>query len=59
MTQGTIIVLGEIGKNFGAGMTGGMAYVFAKRKKLGNYINKDFINEVELGTRDQNLVLRL
>ena len=58
MTQGTIIVLGEIGKNFGAGMTGGMAYVYAKRKKLENYINNDFINEVELDTRDQNLVLR-
>mgnify|MGYP001193521000 FL=1 len=58
MTQGTIIVLGEIGKNFGAGMTGGMAYVFAKRKKLENYINNDFINEVELSTRDQNLVLK-
>ena len=50
--------LGEIGKNFGAGMTGGMAYVYAKRKKLENYINNDFINEIELSTRDQNLVLR-
>ena len=36
MTQGTIVVLGEIGKNFGAGMTGGIAFVYSKRKKLNN-----------------------
>ena len=35
-----------------------MGDVYAKRKKLENYINNDFINEVELDTRDQNLVLR-
>jgi len=27
MTNGTIVILGETGKNFGAGMTGGVAYV--------------------------------
>ena len=58
MTQGTIIILGQIGKNFGAGMTGGIAYVYSKKKKLENYINKDFINEVNLEKKDQNLVLR-
>ena len=59
MTQGTIIILGQIGKNFGAGMTGGVAYVYSKKKKLENYINKDFINEVNLDKKDQSLVLRL
>ncbi|MCI0706229.1 MAG: glutamate synthase large subunit [Ignavibacteriae bacterium] len=27
MTQGTVVVLGTVGRNFGAGMTGGVAYV--------------------------------
>ncbi len=59
MTQGTIVVLGEIGKNFGAGMTGGIAFVYSKRKKLNNYINKDFVKESDLALKDQNLVIRL
>jgi glutamate synthase domain-containing protein 3 len=28
MTNGTVVVLGETGKNFAAGMSGGLAYVF-------------------------------
>ncbi|RYD57777.1 MAG: glutamate synthase large subunit [Sphingomonadales bacterium] len=28
MTNGTAVVLGEVGSNFGAGMTGGMAFVY-------------------------------
>ncbi|MDQ7858077.1 MAG: glutamate synthase large subunit [Armatimonadota bacterium] len=28
MTGGTVVVLGEVGRNFGAGMTGGLAYVY-------------------------------
>ncbi len=28
MTNGTVLVLGEAGKNFGAGMTGGVAYLY-------------------------------
>ena len=28
MTGGTAIILGEVGDNFGAGMTGGMAFVY-------------------------------
>ena len=28
MTGGTIVILGEVGDNFGAGMTGGMGFVY-------------------------------
>ena len=28
MTGGTVLILGEVGRNFGAGMTGGVAYVW-------------------------------
>lgn len=30
MTGGRVIILGEVGKNFGAGMSGGIAYVYAE-----------------------------
>ncbi len=32
MTAGTVVVLGEVGLNFGAGMTGGEAYVLDPRR---------------------------
>ena len=28
MTGGNVVILGEVGKNFGAGMTGGMAFIY-------------------------------
>ena len=30
MTGGTIVILGKVGDNFGAGMTGGMAFIYDK-----------------------------
>jgi glutamate synthase (NADPH/NADH) large chain len=32
MTGGRVVILGEVGKNFGAGMSGGIAYVLADNK---------------------------
>ena len=28
MTGGTVVILGKVGDNFGAGMTGGMAFIY-------------------------------
>ena len=28
MTGGTVVILGEVGDNFGAGFTGGLAFVY-------------------------------
>jgi glutamate synthase (NADPH/NADH) large chain len=40
MTGGTVVVLGETGRNFGAGMSGGRAYVFDPENHLpGRYNN--------------------
>ena len=43
MTGGNVVVLGEVGNNFGAGMTGGMAFVFDKEGTLPLRINLDDI----------------
>ena len=45
MTGGKAIILGEIGSNFGAGMSGGIAYVYDIKgnfERLKNYDLKDF-----------------
>jgi glutamate synthase domain-containing protein 2/glutamate synthase domain-containing protein 1/glutamate synthase domain-containing protein 3 len=36
MTNGTVVVLGETGRNFGAGMSGGVAYVFDQQQHFRN-----------------------
>ena len=39
MTGGTAIILGQVGDNFGAGMTGGMAFIYDKENNFENYVN--------------------
>ncbi len=39
MTGGTVVVLGETGRNFGAGMTGGTAYVLDQAETLQRLFN--------------------
>ena len=39
MTGGTAIILGQIGDNFGAGMTGGMAFIYDKENNFENFVN--------------------
>ncbi len=39
MTGGTAIILGEVGDNFGAGMTGGMAFVYDEKNNFENFAN--------------------
>ena len=41
MTGGSVVILGEVGNNFGAGMTGGMAFAFDKDGTLPLRINLD------------------
>ena len=39
MTGGTAIILGAVGDNFGAGMTGGMAFIYDKKNEFENFAN--------------------
>ena len=43
MTGGTVVILGKVGDNFGAGMTGGMAFVYDKFNDFENYVNPNSI----------------
>tara|TARA_X000000368_G_scaffold232923_1_gene183964 strand:- start:2619 stop:7115 length:4497 start_codon:yes stop_codon:yes gene_type:complete len=39
MTGGTVIILGQVGDNFGAGMTGGMAFIYDEKNNFENFVN--------------------
>ena len=41
MTGGVAVILGRIGTNFGAGMTGGMAYLYDPEGVARDYINAE------------------
>jgi glutamate synthase (NADPH/NADH) large chain/glutamate synthase (ferredoxin) len=43
MTGGTIVVLGGTGRNFGAGMSGGLAYIFDQQQTFEQRYNPDMI----------------
>ena len=44
MTGGRVVILGQTGKNFAAGMSGGIAYVLDMRNDLYRKVNKDMVN---------------
>ncbi len=43
MTNGTIVILGKTGKNFGAGMSGGTAYVYDVDGKFYSRVNSEMV----------------
>jgi glutamate synthase (NADPH/NADH) large chain len=43
MTGGTIVILGEVGDNFGAGMTGGIAFIHDPKNEFEKRANPDSI----------------
>ena len=43
MTGGTVVILGDVGDNFGAGMTGGMAFVYNINNEFDKKANPESI----------------
>ena len=43
MTGGTVVILGKVGDNFAAGMTGGMAFVYDPNLEFDKYVNPDSV----------------
>ncbi len=52
MTNGVCVVLGKVGKNLGAGMTGGIGYVI-KQPLLEKYINREFVYLKDIEDEDE------
>jgi glutamate synthase (NADPH/NADH) large chain len=57
MTGGRVVVLGPTGRNFGAGMSGGMAYVFDPLGALAGLVNRETV-ELELLASDDRMWLK-
>ena len=43
MTGGCVVILGKVGDNFGAGMTGGMAFIYDPDRSFENYVNPNSV----------------
>jgi glutamate synthase (NADPH/NADH) large chain len=54
MTGGTVVVLGETGRNFAAGMSGGVAYVYDPKDEFASRCNTTMVNlERVVSTKEQ------
>ena len=53
MTGGKAVILGDVGKNFAAGMSGGIAYVLDRNHSLYLKTNKSLIEMTELNDADR------
>jgi glutamate synthase (NADPH/NADH) large chain len=59
MTGGRVLILGETGRNFGAGMSGGIAYVYNRYNTFGDNFNNELSDLEELQQEDFTFVHQL
>ncbi len=53
MTGGRVVVLGPTGRNFAAGMSGGIAYVYDKARRFADRCNQELVELEPLDEHDQ------
>ncbi len=56
MTGGTVVILGDTGRNFAAGMSGGVAYVYDKNGDFETKCNKEMVSIEGIEDEDQNIL---
>lgn len=56
MTGGVVVVLGKTGRNFAAGMSGGMAFVYDPEDKFDKHCNKELVDLEQLDVEDQIMI---
>jgi glutamate synthase (NADPH) large chain len=59
MTGGRVVVLGPTGRNFAAGMSGGIAYIYDRDGSFGERLNREFVELEELDPEDVEFLARL
>ncbi len=59
MTGGIVVVLGRAGRNFGAGMSNGVAYVLDESRSLETRVNRDMVEVTATDEQDLELLQRL
>ena len=58
MTGGRVVILGEIGKNFAAGMSGGIAYIYDNKNNAVQRINQGMVDLDKIETKDDENELK-
>jgi len=59
MTGGRVIILGKIGRNFAAGMSGGIAYVYDEDNTFKQKCNMDMVEIEEIKKDDKDTIYNL
>jgi glutamate synthase (ferredoxin) len=59
MTGGRVVVLGKTGRNFAAGMSGGIAYVYDKDQNFSQRCNQDMVELEKLSAEDARTIYNL
>ena len=59
MTGGKVVILGQTGRNFGAGMSGGIAFVWDTQKTFAGQCNAEMIDLDPLDTADIRLLRKM
>jgi glutamate synthase (NADPH/NADH) large chain len=59
MTGGVVLVLGPTGRNFAAGMSGGIAYVYDPERTFGQRVNLELVDVEPLDPEDSFMVRTL
>jgi len=57
MTGGSVVVLGSIGRNFAAGMSGGFAYLYDPNRSFMKNINKEMVDVFEPDADEKDFIL--
>ncbi len=58
MTGGVVVVLGSTGRNVGAGMTGGVAFLLDEKENVNEHVNTEIVSVYELCTLEQETLLK-
>ena len=56
MTGGLVVILGLTGRNFGAGMSGGVAYILDEKNDFESKVNREMVEISELTPEDVSIV---
>ena len=56
MTGGTVVILGTTGRNFAAGMSGGVAYIYDEKGDFNTKCNKEMVSIEGIEDEDQNIL---
>jgi glutamate synthase (ferredoxin) len=59
MTGGRVVILGETGRNFAAGMSGGIAYVLDEESRFASHVNPETVDLDPLTGEDEETILRM